>query len=106
MIWPLILMGVPVVLIIKQPDLGTAMLLLIVFIPIIFMMGIRFKTIVILGVLTLASLPVLWIYVLKPYQKSRILTFLNPERDPLGACLLYTSPSPRDGLLSRMPSSA
>ena len=85
MIWPLILMAVPVVLIIKQPDLGTAMLLLIVFIPIIFMMGIRFKTIVILGVMTLASLPVLWIYVLKPYQKGRILTFLNPERDPLGA---------------------
>ena len=78
-------MAVPVVLIIKQPDLGTAMLLLIVFIPIIFMMGIRFKTIVTLGVLTLASLPVLWIYVLKPYQKGRILTFLNPERDPLGA---------------------
>ncbi len=48
------------------------------------MMGIRFKTIVTLGVLTLASLPVLWIYVLKPYQKGRILTFLNPERDPLG----------------------
>ena len=60
------------------------MLLLIVFIPIIFMMGIRFKTIVTLGVFTLASLPVVWIYVLKPYQKSRILTFLNPERDPLG----------------------
>ena len=84
MIWPLILMAVPVVLIVKQPDLGTAMLLLIVFIPIIFMMGIRFKTIVTLGILTLASLPVLWIYVLKPYQKGRILTFLNPERDPLG----------------------
>ena len=85
MIWPLLLMAVPVVLIVKQPDLGTAMLLLIVFIPIIFMMGIRFKTIVTFGVLTLASLPVLWIYVLKPYQKGRILTFLNPERDPLGA---------------------
>jgi rod shape determining protein RodA len=85
MIWPLALMAVPVVLIIKQPDLGTAMLLVIVFIPIIFLMGIRFKTIFILGLLSLASLPVVWMFVLKSYQKTRILTFLNPERDPLGS---------------------
>ena len=85
MIWPLALMAVPVVLIVKQPDLGTAMLLLIVFVPIIFLMGIRLKTIFILGVLIVASLPIVWIYVLKSYQKGRILTFLNPERDPLGS---------------------
>ena len=85
MIWPLALMAVPVVLIIKQPDLGTAMLLLIVFIPIIFLMGIRLKTIFIMGLLSLASLPVVWMFVLKSYQKGRILTFLNPERDPLGS---------------------
>jgi rod shape determining protein RodA len=85
MIWPLALMAVPVVLIIKQPDLGTALLLLIVFIPIIFLMGIRLKTIFIIGLLSLASLPVVWMFVLKSYQKGRILTFLNPERDPLGS---------------------
>ena len=85
MIWPLTLMAVPVVLIIKQPDLGTALLLVIVFIPIIFLMGIRFKTIFILGLLSLASLPIVWMFVLKSYQKGRILTFLNPERDPLGS---------------------
>ena len=85
MIWPLALMAVPVVLIIKQPDLGTAMLLLIVFIPIIFLMGIRLKTIFIIGLLSLASLPVVWMFVLKSYQKERILTFLNPELDPLGS---------------------
>jgi rod shape determining protein RodA len=78
-------MAVPVVLIIKQPDLGTALLLLIVFIPIVFLMGIRLKTIFIIGLLSLASLPVVWMFVLKSYQKGRILTFLNPERDPLGS---------------------
>jgi rod shape determining protein RodA len=61
------------------------MLLLIVFIPIIFLMGIRLKTIFIIGLLSLASLPVIWMFVLKSYQKGRILTFLNPERDPLGS---------------------
>jgi len=60
-------------------------LLMIVFVPIIFLMGIRLKTIIILGVLIVASLPIVWIYVLKSYQKGRILTFLNPERDPLGS---------------------
>ena len=85
MVWPLALMAVPVVLIVKQPDLGTAMLLMIVFVPIIFLMGIRLKTIFVLGVLIVASLPIVWIYVLKSYQKGRILTFLNPERDPLGS---------------------
>ena len=85
MIWPLVLMAVPVVLIVKQPDLGTAMLLMIVFVPIIFLMGIRLKTIFILIILVLPSLPIVWIYVLKSYQKARILTFLDPERDPLGS---------------------
>ena len=85
MIWPLALMAVPVVLIVKQPDLGTAMLLMIVFVPIIFLMGIRLKTIFILIILALCSLPIVWIYVLKSYQKGRILTFLDPERDPLGS---------------------
>jgi rod shape determining protein RodA len=85
MIWPLALMAVPVVLIVKQPDLGTAMLLMIVFVPIIFLMGIRLKTIFILIILVLPSLPIVWIYVLKSYQKARILTFLDPERDPLGS---------------------
>jgi rod shape determining protein RodA len=48
-------------------------------------MGIRLKTIFIIGLLSLASLPVVWMFVLKSYQKGRILTFLNPERDPLGS---------------------
>ncbi|MBC8258725.1 MAG: rod shape-determining protein RodA [SAR324 cluster bacterium] len=85
MVWPLALMVVPVALIIKQPDLGTAMLLVIVFAPIIFLMGIRFKTIFVLGVFSLASLPIVWLFGLKSYQKGRILTFLDPERDPLGS---------------------
>ncbi len=85
MAWPTLLLVVPVVLIIKQPDLGTALLLLAIFAPIAFMMGIRFRTIIFLLMLTFISLPMAWIYVLKPYQQDRILTFLNPDRDPLGA---------------------
>ena len=47
-------------------------------------MGIRFRTILSVTGLILVSLPLVWIYLLKPYQQERILTFLNPDRDPLG----------------------
>ncbi|MGA1600189.1 MAG: rod shape-determining protein RodA [bacterium] len=82
---PLMLIGIPFVLIIRQPDLGTALLLIIISFPILFLMGLRVKTLITLGVLAVAILPLAWLYVLKPYQKDRVLTFLNPERDPLGA---------------------
>ncbi len=82
---PALLIGVPFILIIRQPDLGTALLLLIISFPIIFLMGIRVRTLLIMGASALAILPLAWNYVLKPYQKDRVLTFLNPERDPLGA---------------------
>ena len=84
MAWPTLLMLIPVVLIIRQPDLGTALLLIVIFAPIVFMMGIRFRTILSVTGLILVSLPLVWIYLLKPYQQERILTFLNPDRDPLG----------------------
>ena len=84
MTWPTLLMLIPVVLIIRQPDLGTALLLIVIFAPIVFMMGIRFRTILSVTGLILVSLPLVWIYLLKPYQQERILTFLNPDRDPLG----------------------
>ena len=84
LIWPTLLMSIPFVLIVDQPDLGTAMLLLIVFCPIIFLVGIKIRTMLMAGASALICVPFVWFYVLKPYQKARVLTFLDPDRDPLG----------------------
>jgi rod shape determining protein RodA len=81
---PLILILLPFLLIIKQPDLGTAMLLLFVGTIMLFAIGIAIWKFVLVGVVALSSMPVLW-HFLHEYQKKRILTFLDPERDPLGA---------------------
>ena len=84
-IWPLVVTFVPFILILKQPDLGTASILLFLLIPIIFLVGLRYKLIAITIVISLLSLPVMWFYVLKAYQRKRILTLIDPTLDPLGA---------------------
>jgi len=81
---PFVLTVIPTALIVKQPDLGTALLLLLIFISILLYEGIPFKTFLGLFLSGLGVLPVTWKF-LKPYQKARILTFINPDRDPLGA---------------------
>jgi rod shape determining protein RodA len=76
---------VPLGLIAKQPDLGTAVTLLPVFVAIVFLAGMRLR---VLGVFCLAVLlmaPVAWKFALKDYQRSRISTFLDPEQDARGA---------------------
>jgi rod shape determining protein RodA len=76
---------VPLLLIAKQPDLGTAVTLLPVFLGVAYLAGLRLR---LLGVLALAGLmiaPVAWKFALKDYQRSRIQTFLDPEKDPRGA---------------------
>lgn len=78
------LLALPVVLIALQPDLGTAVLTACAGLFVIFLSGLRWRTILAAGGLMVFTLPLLW-YVLHDYQRSRILTFLNPERDPLGA---------------------
>jgi len=84
LIIPIIACAVPIALVIKQPDLGTGMITLILAITIFFAAGVRLIYFIVSGALTLAAFPVFW-YMLHNYQKSRILTFINPERDPLGA---------------------
>lgn len=79
-----IMAGVPVLLIFLQPDLGTALMLLFVSVAILFAVGVEWWKFAVVGGVGLCSLPLLW-YFLHDYQKNRILTFLNPERDPLGA---------------------
>jgi len=81
---PFLLMGIPVILTMKQPDLGTAMLLLAIGISIALFAGIQRSTLVILFLLGVASCVGGW-FLLHDYQKQRILTFLNPEKDPLGS---------------------
>jgi rod shape determining protein RodA len=75
---------VPVYLVVKQPDLGTAVLIAITGLIVIWLTGFRIKYFLYSFFLLFCLIPV-GIAFLKPYQKSRILTFLNPERDPLGA---------------------
>ena len=81
---PIILLLIPCYLVITQPDLGTAILIAGSGLAIIWLAGLNLKYFVYSGLILMVSLPFV-ISILKPYQKSRILTFFNPERDPLGA---------------------
>lgn len=84
LIVPLLLLGAPVVLVLRQPDLGTAIMLAMTAGVIFFLAGVKaWKFGVIIGA-ALATLPIAWSF-LHGYQKKRILTFLDPESDPLGA---------------------
>ena len=84
MIIPLFVILIPVSLIATQPDLGTAMLVAFGGFALIWLAGFRLKYFIIASILSICLLPIA-ISFLKAYQKARILTFLNPERDPLGA---------------------
>ncbi len=81
---PLILLLIPCYLVVQQPDLGTSVLIAGTGIIIIWLAGLNIKYFVYSGLLLIVSLPFA-VSILKPYQKSRILTFFNPDRDPLGA---------------------
>ena len=81
---PIIVLVAPVLLVIMQPDLGTALLIAAGGIVVAWLAGVRAKFFAYSLLIFIALLP-LAISFLKPYQKARILTFLNPEKDPLGA---------------------
>jgi len=75
---------VPVLLIAEQPDLGTALLVAAGGALVVLLAGLQLRYIVGLGALLAAAVPVLW-HFLHDYQRQRVLTFLNPQNDPLGA---------------------
>ncbi|MBU2880976.1 rod shape-determining protein RodA [Psychrosphaera sp. B3R10] len=80
-----IIIAIPTLLIAKQPDLGTAILVASSGFFVLFLAGLRFR--IIIGLLS-ASVPflyILWNFLMHGYQKQRVLTFLNPESDPLGS---------------------
>ncbi|MCW8964390.1 MAG: rod shape-determining protein RodA [Gammaproteobacteria bacterium] len=80
-----ILIGVPFALIIKQPDLGTSLLIGASGFFVVFLAGIRWKYLISLTIAGVAMLPLAWYFLLHDYQKTRVLTLLNPESDPLNA---------------------
>ncbi|MGN8199976.1 rod shape-determining protein RodA [Salinisphaera sp. RV14] len=79
-----LIIAMPVALVVRQPDLGTALLIVAGGGFALFFAGLRWRIIILLLVLAAAAAPLVW-FNLHDYQQQRILTFLNPARDPLGA---------------------
>jgi rod shape determining protein RodA len=84
LIVPGLILGVPAILTIRQPDLGTGGHLAIGGAIILLFVGIRTRVLVTMGLLGIVSFPIFWQYGLKPYQKERIKTFIDPTGDPKG----------------------
>ncbi len=82
---PFIVVGMPVVLILRQPDLGTSMLVFLIFLSVMLLTKLKLRSIITLFLVAILSLPLTWTYLLKDYQKQRIYTFLNPGSDPGGS---------------------
>ena len=81
----LVLVAVPMFAIIKQPDLGTALLVGVSGAVVIFFAGISCRSLAAILAAAAAGGPLAWNFVMHDYQRQRVLTFLNPENDPLGA---------------------
>ncbi len=77
--------GLPFILVMKQPDLGTSLVFIAIFLGMIFACGVNLKLLGGMFAAGLAILPLLWMFVLKEYQKMRIMVFLDPNVDPLGS---------------------
>ncbi len=78
------LCGLPTGLILLQPDLGSAMILPCILFAILFVAGLSWRVMLLLGLMGILMLPAGWALA-KDYQKERVMVFLNPDRDPLGA---------------------
>lgn len=76
---------IPVLLVLLQPDLGSAILLIVIWVGVMLVSGIRVRHLLVLFFIFLALTGSAWLFFLKDYQKSRITTFLKPQNDPLGS---------------------
>ncbi len=83
-ILPFLFVAIPVGLIIEQPDLGSGLLVIFLFLTIIFLAEVKIRYLVMLITLALLAMPILW-HFLRDYQKDRLMVFINPNIDPLGA---------------------
>lgn len=81
----LMIVFVPVVLVLKQPDFGTAAMIGVAGFATVFFAGISWRWLVVFFISGLGVLPLIWRFVLKPYQQKRVLTMFDPYQDPLGA---------------------
>ncbi|TVP91594.1 MAG: rod shape-determining protein RodA [Pseudomonadaceae bacterium] len=81
----LLIIAVPVMLVLKQPDLGTSLLIATSGFFVLLLAGLRWRYMVGAAILLVPAAVAMWMFVLHNYQRQRILTFLNPESDPLGA---------------------
>lgn len=81
----LLIVGVPLLLIIKQPDYGTAMAFIISTLLMLFVAGIDKKYIIITAIIIVVTVPIIYMYVLPEHAKTRIEVFLNPNLDPRGS---------------------
>ncbi|HIB55819.1 MAG: Rod shape-determining protein RodA [Alphaproteobacteria bacterium MarineAlpha9_Bin6] len=84
LVTPILMLLAPMVLVLRQPDLGTAAMLVVGAGAIFFVSGVALRYFAIGGAIAAAGVPIAWQF-LREYQRERILTFLNPEADPLGA---------------------
>lgn len=84
LIVPAIHVGIPILLVWKQPDLGTALVFLIIAVGMLFVAGLNLKYIYGSIIALVVSFPILWNLILLPHQKNRLITFINPYNDPLG----------------------
>ncbi len=81
----LIIVAVPTFLILRQPDLGTSILIASAGLFALLLAGIAWKFVFAAGAIAAASAPLMWFFGMHAYQRQRVLTFLNPESDPLGS---------------------
>jgi rod shape determining protein RodA len=82
---PGVLIAIPAALILKQPDLGTTLIVSVVSVSFLAVTRVRLSSLMTLGTAGIAGITAAWLFFLHDYQKERVFTFLNPERDPLGA---------------------
>ncbi|MGZ6334148.1 MAG: rod shape-determining protein RodA, partial [Bdellovibrionota bacterium] len=82
---PTMLVAMPVGLIMLQPDLGTALIILATFVSMMVFIRIKPRTLAIIGICAAVALPTVYKFGLKPYQRQRLVTFINPTSDPKGA---------------------
>lgn len=80
----LFIIGIPFLMIFMQPDLGTAIIILFSGVVLLFLGGIQWRYIISAIIIVAVAIPSMWFFGMKEYQKDRVITFLNPELDPLG----------------------
>jgi rod shape determining protein RodA len=85
LILPSLLVAAPALLIMLQPDLGTAMIILLTYGSMMLFIKIKPQTLLILALTALVTLPIAYKFALKPYQRQRIISFIDPMSDPKGS---------------------